>query len=71
MKILNEGWATITSAALAKIGGSEYSDYLKAEKEAKEAHRGVFSRNCEILAFIYAKNNFVGEVSDVIDGYIF
>ena len=64
LEILNQGWGTINTAALA-------SEYIKAEGEAKEAHRGVFSRNCEILAFIYAKNNFVGEISDVLDGYIF
>lgn len=71
LEILNQGWGTINTAALASVGGSSYQEYIKAEGEAKEAHRGVFSRNCEILAFIYAKNNFVGEISDVLDGYIF
>lgn len=56
---------------MASSKNKSYEDYIKAEGEAKEAHKGVFSRNCEILAFIYAKNNFVGEVSDVLDGYIF
>lgn len=71
LEILNQGWGTVNAAALASTTSTNFEDYLKAEAEAKEAHRGVFSRNCEILAFIYAKNNFVGVVSDVIDGYIF
>jgi hypothetical protein len=71
LRILSEGWGIVNTAALASLEGASYSSYLKAEAEAKEAHKGVFSRNCEILAFIYAKNNFVGEISDVLDGYIF
>jgi hypothetical protein len=34
-------------------------------------HLGIFKSNSKILNFIYAKNNFVGVVSDIIDGYIY
>jgi hypothetical protein len=43
---------------------------LRAEAEAKEEHRGIFGKSTEILGFIYAKNNFVGTVWDVLDGYV-
>lgn len=46
-------------------------EYLTAEIASKESHIGIFSKNTEILGFIYAKNNFVGEVSDIFDGYVF
>lgn len=32
-------------------------------------HVGVFKHQSEILNMIYAKNGFVGVVSDILDGY--
>ena len=46
-------------------------EYLRAEGQAKAQRAGIFGKNTEILGFIYAKNNFVGEESDVFDGYVF
>ena len=72
LHMLDEGWAVVNSAALAQTDPKfSANDYLKAEATAKEKNIGIFSRNTEILGFIYAKNNFVGEISDIFDGYIF
>lgn len=70
--ILKQGWGILNSSTLVTTSPDvEPEDYLKAESTAKESHLGIFSKNTEILGFIYAKNNFVGEVSDVFDGYVF
>jgi hypothetical protein len=38
---------------------------------AKSKTIGIYGKTTEILGLIYAKNNFVGQVMDIIDGYIY
>jgi len=70
--MLRQGWGVINPGSLVQNNPKyDPNDYLKAEAAAKEEHLGIFSKNTEILGFIYAKNNFVGQVCDIFDGYIY
>jgi hypothetical protein len=69
---LKNGWGIVNSSTIVTTSKNiNPEEYLSAEIISKENHQGIFSKNTEILGFIYAKNNFVGEVSDVFDGYVF
>ena len=41
------------------------------ENDAKMKHKGIYKKVFEMLSLIYTKNNFVGLVEDVLDGYIY
>jgi hypothetical protein len=49
----------------------KYKKYLSTETETMQKHIGIFKNKSEILSFVYAKDNFVGFVSDIYGGYIF
>ena len=71
MQILSKGWGLVTSKNLISLGNKKIICYRETEKKARGHAFGIFKKPFEILSFIYSKDNLVGVVQEVIEGYIY
>ena len=69
--MLEDGWGTVTNKNLMTLKPETLSKMRNAEKKARTNNLGIFRKPFEILSFIYSKNNIIGIIHEVIEGYIY
>lgn len=69
--MLEDGWGTVTTKNLISLNPQTLTKMRSAEKKARSNGVGIFRKPFEILSFIYSKNNIIGVIHEVLEGYIY